>query len=161
MNFLTLSLHNLPLFKGKRTNTREEGWARFELTYQSPHMLINVAVYLTDGLFAWIQACECYYLTIGWRKTVASLNLVCFQVGCVGWYRWSSFFSFFWSGILHHWRNFSDSWWTTIKTLKDKKTKRRHFMWSIIFCQTSLLWCWFNRCYPYLSAHSSPSCLWN
>ena len=115
----------------------------------------------TDGLFAWVQACECYFLAKRRGKNVASLNLVCFQVGCGGWYRWSSFFSFLWSGILHHRGNFSDSWWSTIKTLKELTIKRSRFIWSIKFCQTSLLCRWFKRCYSYLSAHGSPSCLWN
>ena len=45
-------------------------------------MVISVAVFsFNHGLFAWVYACECYFLTKGRRKTVASLNLVCFRLG--------------------------------------------------------------------------------
>ena len=34
-----------------------------------------------NGLFAWVQACECYFLAKRRRETVASLNLVLFRLG--------------------------------------------------------------------------------
>ena len=37
--------------------------------------------FLTDGLFAWVQVCEFYFLAKRRRKTVASLNLVLFRLG--------------------------------------------------------------------------------
>jgi len=155
MNFLTLSLH-ICHFSKKQGEMPEKGDGH-ALIWRSHHLLCLSVLHFfwTDGLFAWVQACECYFLAKRRRKTVASLNLVCFQVGCGGWYRWSSFFSFLWSGILHHRRNFSDSWWSTIKTLKELTIKRSRFMWSIKFCQTSLLCRWFKRCYSHLSTHAA------
>ena len=119
-------------FQRKKGQMPEKGDGH-ALIWRSHHLLCLSVLHFfkkTDGLFAWVQACECYFLSKRRRKTVTSLNLVCFQVGFGEWYRWSSFFSFLWSGILHHRRNLSDSWWSTIKTLKELTIKRSRFMWS-------------------------------
>lgn len=70
-------------FQRKKGQIPEKGDGHALISRSHHFLCLSVLhfFFLTDGLFAWVQACECYFLAKRRRETVSSLNLVLFRLG--------------------------------------------------------------------------------